>query len=140
MALELEIYNIDIASLFETRLSEFGSIVDTGYTFFWSGKPTGQRRESGDGFAIKNSGMAKLDKVPTAISDRIMSLKVPLVKGHYATLINVYAPTMTNPEEAKQEFYSTLTMTLRSVPQSDKLLLIGVRFQCPHWKGTKHCI
>ena len=38
VAKELSRYNIDIAALCETRLPEYDSIVEDGYTFFWNGK------------------------------------------------------------------------------------------------------
>ena len=55
--MELAKYNIDIAALCETRLSESGSLDDS---FFWSGKPEGERREAGVGFAIKKDIVPKL--------------------------------------------------------------------------------
>ena len=57
--MELAKYNIDIAVLCETRFSESGSLNESGnlndleYSFFWSGKPAGEKREAGVGFAIK---------------------------------------------------------------------------------------
>ena len=54
VAMELAKYKIDIAALCETRLLESGSLKDLDYTFFWSGKPEGERREAGVGFAIRS--------------------------------------------------------------------------------------
>ena len=54
VAKELEKYNIDVAALCETRLAGYDSMVDQGYTFFWSGKGEAERREAGISFAIKN--------------------------------------------------------------------------------------
>ena len=45
--MELAKYNIDIAALCETRLSEPGSLNDLEYSFFWSGKPERERQEAG---------------------------------------------------------------------------------------------
>ena len=47
VAMELAKYNIDIAALCETMFSESGSLNDLEYSFFWSGKPEGERREAG---------------------------------------------------------------------------------------------
>ena len=49
IASELARYNIDIAALAETRLSGEDQLEETGsgYTLFWSGKPEGERRDSG---------------------------------------------------------------------------------------------
>ena len=54
---ELGRYGTEIAALGETRFEEIGEIkeVGDGYTFFWSGRKTGERREAGVGFAIKQT-------------------------------------------------------------------------------------
>ena len=62
VAMELAKYNIDIAALCETRFSESGSLNDLEYSFFWSGKPEGERREAGVGFAIKKGYRHKTDR------------------------------------------------------------------------------
>ena len=63
--------------------------------------------------------------MPRPVSDRIMTMRLPLSKDNFATIINVYAPTMTNPVENKEAFYNQLTSVLRGIPHTDKLLLIG---------------
>jgi len=125
VAKELDRYHIDIAALSETRLAQNDSLVDNGYTFFWSGKEEHERRESGVGFAIRNSIAENLEQEPTAISDRIITMRLPLKRNAYATIISAYAPTMTNPEENKEEFYNTLRETVKEVPSTDKLLIAG---------------
>ena len=54
VAKELSRYNIDIAALSETRLNDEDQVteVGSGYTIFWRGKPKGEKREGGVGFAI----------------------------------------------------------------------------------------
>ena len=69
--------------------------------------------------------MAKLPEMPHPVSDRIMTIRIPLTKDRNATIVSAYAPTMTNPEENKETFYSQLKGTLRNIPSTDKLLLIG---------------
>ena len=64
VAMELAKYNIDIAALCETRFSESGSLNDLDYSFFWSGKPKGERREAGVGFAIKKDMVSALTEMP----------------------------------------------------------------------------
>ena len=125
VALELNRYNIDIAALSETRFPDYDSMVDHGYTFFWSGKSRQERRESGVGFAIRNEIACKLEQEPSAVNDRIMTMRLPLRKRTYATIISIYAPTMTNPDDAKEYFYSKLEEVVRKVPAGDKLLLVG---------------
>ena len=125
VAMELAKYNIDIAALCETRFSESGSLNDLEYSFFWSGKPEGERREAGVGFAIKKDIVTKLTEMPRPVSDRIMTMRLPLSKDNFATIISVYAPTMTNPDENKEAFYNQLASVLSGIPRTDKLLLIG---------------
>ena len=115
--MELAKYNIDIAT------SESGSFNDLEYSFFWSGKPEGERREAGVGFAIKKDIVKKLTEMPRPVSDRIMTMRLPLSKDNFTTIISMYAATMTNPEEKKA--YSELANVLSGIPRTDKLLLIG---------------
>ena len=69
--------------------------------------------------------MAKLTEMPHPVSDRIMTMRIPLTKDRNATIVSAYAPTMTNPEENKETFYSQLKGTPRNISSTDKLLLIG---------------
>ena len=59
---ELGRYDIQIAALSETRFADVGEIkeVGAGYTFFWSGRKSEERREAGVGFAIKTELVGKL--------------------------------------------------------------------------------
>ena len=55
-----------------------------------------------------------------------MTLRLPLAKGQkFATLISCYAPTMTNPDEAKIKFYEELNTVIATVPDADKLIILG---------------
>ena len=123
--MELANYNIDIAALCKTRFSESGSLNDLEYSFFWSGTPEGERREAGVGFAIKKEIIRKLTEMPRPVSDIIMTMRLPLSKDNFATIINVYAPTMKNPDENKEAFYNQLASVISGIPRTDKLLLIG---------------
>ena len=141
VAKELSRYNIDIAALCETPLAQNDSILAHGYTFFWSGKAETDRRESGVGFAIKNSIARDLEQDPSPITDRIMIMRLPLQKKTFVTIVSVYAPTMTNPEENKEEFYSDLRGTIKNVSITDKLIIAGdfnarVGAEVENWPGV----
>ena len=127
IALELSRYNLDIVALSETRLPDSGQLKELsgGYTFFWKGKGADEPRQHGVGFAIKNDLVRNLQSMPIEINDRLMTLRIPVGKSQSATLISAYAPTMTNPDEAKDKFYSDLESVLCSVPAADKLILLG---------------
>ena len=127
VARELARYNVDIAALSETRFADKGQLTELngGYTFFWSGRSSSERREAGVGFAIKSHLVRKLAKLPQGINDRLMTLQLPLGNKKCATLISAYAPTMTNPDDIKDKFYEELDALIAAVPQSEKLFVLG---------------
>ncbi|KAK2571462.1 hypothetical protein P5673_004059 [Acropora cervicornis] len=90
VARELTRLNIDIAAVSEVRFAEQGSLTEqgAGYTLYWSGKAKDDRRLSGVGFMIRNSIISRLDSLPVGHSDRLMSLRLPLLEDQYATIIS----------------------------------------------------
>ena len=84
---ELGRYNADIATLSKTRLAEEGQLKErgAGYTFFWSGRASNERREAGVGFAVKNELVSKLSSLPQGVNDRLMTETTPLRRhaGNY---------------------------------------------------------
>lgn len=126
VARELQRYEVDIAALSETRFSETGNLVEelAGYTFHWCGKQRGERRDHGVAFAIKIELYNKLPQKPTPIYERLISLRIPLHKKRYLTIISAYAPTMTCTEDDKDQFYNRLDEVLNQC-KDDKLILMG---------------
>ena len=124
VSLELKRYGIDICALQETRFADVGHLKEMDYTFYWSGKSASEKREAGVGFAIRNSINSKLDSLPKAINDRIITLTIPMQKRK-VHLVCAYAPTMTNDESVKEEFYHQLKDVLDAIPRCDKLILLG---------------
>ena len=124
---EPERYKVQIAALSETRLVNEDQLSEAhaGYTIFWIGRKQEERREAGVEFAIKSNLVNKLPSPPKGINDRLMTVRLPLPKNRYATLISAYAPTMTNPDEIKEMFYEDLEATVASVPKADKLVILG---------------
>ena len=140
---ELGRYDIQIAALSETRFADVGEIkeVGAGYTFFWSGCKSEERREAGVGFAIKTELVGKLSGLPKGINDRLMTLRLPLSGNKHATIVSAYAPTMTNPDEVKDKFYYDLDNVISATPRTDKLILLGdfnARVGTDHqtWEGV----
>ena len=127
VARELARYKVDLAALSETRLADKGQLTETGggYTFFWCGRSSEERREAGVGFAIKTAHVPKLASIPEGLNDRLMKMQLPLGLKTNATLISAYAPTMTNLDEIKDRFYEELDSLISSVPQSEKLIVLG---------------
>ena len=77
---ELARYGVEIAALSETRFADKGQLTEIGggYTFFWSGRSSEERREAGVGFAFKDHIIKKLVSIPEGLSDRLMKLRLSL--------------------------------------------------------------
>ena len=102
-------------------LSEHGE----GYTFFWKGLPTDAPRIHGVGFAIRSKLLSRLPESPVAVSERLMTLRIPLACKRYATIISAYAPTLTSSDDTIKAFHELLEQTLCGIHRSDKIFLLG---------------
>nr|VZI30843.1 unnamed protein product [Spirometra erinaceieuropaei] len=144
VARELARYKVVIAARSETRFSEQGQLeeVGAGYTFFWSGRPRAERRDAGVAFAIRNDIVGRLPCLPQGINDRLMSLRLPLWGGKFATIISAYAPPMSSPDAASRDkLYEDLHALLATVSKADKLFVLGdfdARVGTDHtaWRGV----
>ena len=127
VARELKRYSIDIAALSETRFPDEGSLKEEqgAYTFFWKGKPQAEDRIHGVGFAIRTFIIKNLPDPPVGINERLMRLRIPLSKTRFATIISAYAPTLTSPEDAKEQFYRQLSDLIQSTSKNNKIVLLG---------------
>ena len=125
VAHELERCGVDIAALQETRLEGNGNIREKSHTIFWSGVEPGERRTGGVALAISNKLIKSLTSMPTVTCDRIISVRIPLEGNRHATVISVYAPTMSHSDESKEEFYASLKRVTESVSLDDKLIILG---------------
>ena len=96
IAMELKRYSIDIAALSETRLADQGKLREaaSGYTFYWVGNPAEGAREHGVCFAVADRIIPLVSGEPNGISSRVISMRLRLGRGKFATFIGVYAPTM----------------------------------------------
>ena len=121
----LKKYNLDIVALSETRLPGTGQLKEKDYTFFWSGLPEEEHRHAGVGFAIKRSLAEKLDSVPQALNERLMTIYLPLSKKQRLFIISAYAPTMSHSQDEKEKFYEDLRQILKKVSPCDSILLLG---------------
>ncbi|BHF72905.1 hypothetical protein SprV_0401597600 [Sparganum proliferum] len=127
VARELASYKVDMAALSETRFTEQGQLeeVGAGYTFLWGGRPRAERRDAGVAFAIRNDIVGRLPCLPQGINDLLISLRLPLWGGKFATIISAYAPPMTSPEAARDKFYEDLHALQATVSKADKLVVLG---------------
>nr|VZH89068.1 unnamed protein product [Spirometra erinaceieuropaei] len=130
VARELARYKVDIAALSETRFSEQGQLEEA------------ERRDAGVAFAIRNDIVGRLPSLPQGINDRLMSLRLPLWGGKFATIISAYVPPMTSPDAAaRDKFYEDLHALLATVSKADKLIVLGdfnARVGTDHtaWRGV----
>lgn len=120
---ELQKLNIDIAALQETRLPSNGSLREQNYTFFWQGKEPEEHRLHGVGFAVRNSLLSAVVP-PSKGTARILSLRLSTSSGT-VHILSVYAPTLCSTAETKDEFYEELETTIREIPATEHLFMLG---------------
>ncbi|BHF65396.1 hypothetical protein SprV_0200840600 [Sparganum proliferum] len=70
-----------------------------------------------------------------------MSLRLPLQEGKFSTIVGVYVPPMTSPDEARKKFYEDRRALLATVSKADKLIVLGdynARVSTDHavWRGV----
>nr|VZI07180.1 unnamed protein product [Spirometra erinaceieuropaei] len=85
----------------------------------------GRATDAGVAFTIRNDIVGRLPCLPQGINDRLMSLRLPLWGGKFATIISAYAPTMTNIDAVRDKFYEDLNALLATVSKADKLIALG---------------
>lgn len=94
IALELDRFKIDLAALQETRRSGEGSLIEVGrcYTIFWRIYPENQLQQHAGGLAIRTKLIDRITEAPSHVSERFMTLLVPLVEEEHAAILCCYAP------------------------------------------------
>ena len=73
-----------VAEIFGSRWEQMG-------TYYWIGKLAEEQAASGIG--MRNKITAFLTQLPKGISDRIVSLRLPVNDNLYIHFISIYAPT-----------------------------------------------
>nr|VZI16266.1 unnamed protein product [Spirometra erinaceieuropaei] len=131
VARELARYEVDIAALSETSFSKQGQlvvvvvvVVGVGYTFFYSGRPQGRATRRGCRLLHPEGHRGTTGLSAHGISDRLMSLRLPLQVGEFIPIFSVYAPPMTNPDATRKKFCEHLHVLLTSVPKVNKLVVL----------------
>ena len=77
------------------------------------------------GFAVCTALISMLEIFPKlGISDRLMTLCIPLANNTHLTIIRAYAPMMTYANDEKEAFYQVLINTIHATLNNDKLLLL----------------
>ena len=126
IARELQCYRVDIAPLSETRIADEGSLrEERGHYTFWKGKPQAEDRIHGIGFVIRTSLLRSIPVLLVGINECFMKRRIPLSRIRYLTIISAYVPTLTSPDDAKEQFYEQFDQVIWSTPPSDKLVMLG---------------
>ena len=120
---ELLRLKIDIAALQETCLADSGTLKGKDYTFFWQGKGAEHRREHGVGFAVRTTSLKMVEPGDMGC-ERLLTLHLYTSDGPIS-LISAYAPTLTSTPEAKDEFYSSLNVVIKNIPNNEQIVLLG---------------
>nr|VZI34818.1 unnamed protein product [Spirometra erinaceieuropaei] len=142
VAWELPRHKLDNAPISETPSSEKGQLEDVSasYTSFWSVRPMAERLDVGIAFVTRNDLVGRLPCLPQGINDHLTSLRLPRREGEFATIISVYALSMTSPDAARDKFYEDLRALLATVSTADTLIVLGdfntrVSTEYASWKG-----
>ncbi|XP_068247980.1 uncharacterized protein [Palaemon carinicauda] len=124
---DLARFNVDVTALSETRLPEEGNIREAGtrYAILWKGKALEEPRIHGVGFAICSQLVQQHNLALQAISEHLMTVRIPITRDRHLTLISVYAQTMTSTDDDKAAFYTHLDRTIQAAPTNDKLVVLG---------------
>lgn len=100
--------------------------VTEDWYLLWSGLPEGQPRRHGVGL-ILNSKWYRCLIDWSAVSERILVVRVRVSSGINASVVVAYSPTDTKatPEEVKEAFYLQLEAVMAALPSRDMLVLMG---------------
>nr|VZI11991.1 unnamed protein product [Spirometra erinaceieuropaei] len=131
---------MDIAARCEARSSEQGQLEEMGAGHnFCSGHPKAERRDAVVVLATRNYIMGRLSRLPRGTNNRLMSFRLLLQGGKFATIISAHAPKITGSDEEKTKFYENLHALLAPAPIGDKLVGLGdfnahVGTECAAWR------
>lgn len=98
----------------------------SGYTFFWKGNAPDEPRIHRVGLPIKSQPIQQHNFVSSAISERMILVRIPLIKDKSLALISVYAPTLTSDDETKAAFYNHLDLTIQADIACENALWWGI--------------
>ena len=120
---KLKRLSIDITALQETRLISNGSLREQDYTLIWQGKEPGEPRLHGVGFVVRNSLLSVVEH-PSSGTACILSLCL-LTSSGPVNFLSIYAPTLCSLVENKDKFYEELESSIREIPTTEHLYLLG---------------
>lgn len=110
-------YDIDVAAQNEVCFPDTVAVERMAATIVWSRKLSCIKCEAGVALAISNNLTLKLDQDPKPVSDRILTLRLPLTDEHNCTMVATYEPNMTNSSKTIDTFYIHLYQVLGAIAQ-----------------------
>ncbi|XP_076049415.1 uncharacterized protein LOC143030098 [Oratosquilla oratoria] len=123
------IFKVNLITDLFIRNAEYNMYCTALVTRFLSvtGLPKDSQRIHGVGFAVRRSLLNSLPEAPVGVNECLMTLRLPLMKQRYVTLISCYAPTLPSPDEIKKpnKFYKELDNLLHNLPKNEKVIILG---------------
>ena len=119
---ELKRLNIGIAALSETRRTDSGEIMVSGYTFYWS--------SHSDVYHAQRVAVAGYNQLTSMIievtlyKESILRLRTRHALG-VISLVSVSAPSVASDLTVKDAFYATLESVVDECPRRDTPLVLG---------------
>ena len=120
---ELRKPNLDIATPQETRFTDSDTLKKTDYISVLQGKGSGEPREHGVGFTVRNSLLRMVDQGSGGF-ERLLTLRLNSTTGPVIS-VSVYAPTLSTKPNAKDMFYENLASTIRDIHSKEQVVLLG---------------
>ena len=90
--------------------------------FYWQGKSPDERKEYGEGIAVKNNLLGSIISRANG-TKRILKLQLQNSAAP-VSLISTHAPILTSPSEAKDRFYDELSAVISDVPPQEPLFIL----------------
>lgn len=122
LVLELEIQNIDVTVVTETKKKGKGTMEIGESILIYSGVEKDQRAQSGVGILIKKSLKKQIISY-SYINDRIITLKMKTGRSN-CWIIGIYAP-VEGEQEKTEEFYKELQQCINKTSRNDYVVIAG---------------
>ena len=114
----------DIIGLSETKLhGKFTEVVANKHVLYNSGLPETERRTRGVGFLL-NARYASSVLEFNSLSERVCLIKLKS-KYNNTTIIQIYAPDTSYPDNDIEMFYNSVQGLINNVPNRDELVIMG---------------